>query len=72
MNKENVIIEMKNGTLKHVSKDYICYNRKWLLANLEQEFNLLRDYKNSNYDPDRARKEFQKLRDELAIKGVID
>ncbi|MCR5629916.1 hypothetical protein [Eubacterium sp.] len=72
MSKENVIIEMKEETLKYVSRDYICYNRKWLLANLEQEFSLLRDYKKSNYDPDRAKKEFQKLRDELAIKGVID
>ena len=72
MSKENVIIEMKDGTLKHVSKDYICYNRKWLLANLEQEFSLLRDYKNSDYDPDEAKKEFQKLREEFLIKGIVE
>ena len=72
MNDENLIIKMKEGTMKYVSRDYVCYNRKWLLANLEREFNVLRDYKNSNYDPDRAKKEFQKLRDELAIKGIIE
>ena len=69
---KKVIIKMLEGTLKHVEKDYICYNRNWLLAHLDQEYELLKNYRDSNFNEELKKKEFKRIIEEMKQKGVIE
>ena len=68
---KKVLIKMLEGTLKHVEKDYVVYNRKWLLAHLDQEYELLKNYREVNFEAEKTKEKFKMTVEKMKREGII-